>query len=62
MGQELLKHRLEKLKGENALEKIVVRTTQLSYPFYQQGGFSLKTVEEDFWADGYDLYLMEMPA
>ncbi|MFZ6052118.1 GNAT family N-acetyltransferase [Halocola ammonii] len=62
IGSELLNYRIEKLKKLPELQKIVVRTTQLSYPFYQRGGFSVKSVEEDFWADGYDLYLMEMPA
>lgn len=61
IGSELLNYRIEKLKKLPELEKIVVRTTQLSHPFYHRGGFELKSVEEDFWADGYDLYLMEMP-
>ena len=60
IGSDLLNFRIDKLRQINSLEKIVVRTTQLSNPFYHRGGFELKSVEEDFWADGYDLYLMEM--
>lgn len=60
IGSELLGFRIDKLKKEGELDKIVVRTTQHSYPFYQSGGFSLVAVEENFWADGYDLYHMEM--
>ena len=60
IGSDLLNFRIDKLRQINSLEKIVVRTTQLSHPFYHRGGFELKSVEEDFWADGYDLYLMEM--
>jgi hypothetical protein len=36
----------------------MVRTTQLVYPFYQKAGFTLDKVEQDYWANGFDLYQM----
>jgi len=59
LGRELTKHRINHiLKNKNA-DKIVVRTTQLVYRFYEKIGFKLDHTQKDFWAKGFDLYQME---
>ena len=60
IGGLLLKHRIEKLKEETNINNIIVRTSQLVYPFYEKHGFSLIEVQPDYWAIGYDLYKLQL--
>lgn len=59
LGSILLKHRIEKLREFPQLEKIIVRTSQLAYRFYEKNGFRLLEIKEDYWAKEFDLYHME---
>lgn len=61
LGRLLLKHRLEHIKTQNKVKRIVVRTSQMANGFYQKQGFELKEIIKDYWSKGYDLYLMEYP-
>ncbi|MHA6247418.1 GNAT family N-acetyltransferase [Pontibacter sp. CAU 1760] len=58
IGKALLRYRIDRIKENPAVNKIVVRTTQHVYRFYQKAGFELQRVEADYWADGFDLYFM----
>lgn len=58
-GSKLLNFRLNLLLSNPKIEKIIVRTTQLVFPFYQKSGFTLLKIEKDYWGPGFDLYLME---
>ena len=58
LGSKLLNHRIEKLKEFKDVQQIIVRTSQLVYPFYEKLGFELLEIIEDYWAEGYDLYTM----
>lgn len=60
MGRALTLYRIAEIKKNPAIEKIVVRTTQLTYPFYGKMGFELEKVERDYWAAGFDLYQMKI--
>lgn len=60
IGRQLLQHRINAIKTANKVSKVIVRTSQLVYPFYEKSGFTLKEVKKDFWYVGYDLYLLEM--
>lgn len=60
IGKKLTEHRMNHLKKNNKVDLIVVRTTQLVYKFYEKMGFQLTKVEKDFWAEGFDLYQMEL--
>ena len=60
IGKELTRHRINEIKSNAALTRIVVRTTQLVYRFYERMGFRLERTEKDFWAEGYGLYQMCM--
>lgn len=59
IGSSLLKHRLERLQAFDGLERVIVRTSQLAYRFYEKHGFRLTDVAENYWAEGFHLYLME---
>ncbi len=59
-GSRLLTYRLEKLKAQQGLRKIKVRTSQLAYAFYEKHGFVLIESKVNHWAEGFDLYAMEM--
>lgn len=58
-GAQLLQHRLKAIKELPSVIRIVVRTSQMAHHFYAKNGFELKEVILDYWAKGYDLYLME---
>ncbi|RTY89122.1 GNAT family N-acetyltransferase [Flavobacterium sp. GT3R68] len=62
VGTALTKFRIQKIKELKNIKAIVVRTTQLVYPFYEKLGFKLKSVEKDYWAPGFDLYYMDQKA
>jgi ribosomal-protein-alanine N-acetyltransferase len=59
-GRMLTEHRINYLKGNPNIISIIVRTTQLVYPFYEKIGFKLEKVEKNFWAEGFDLYQLKM--
>ena len=59
LGTELLKYRLQKLETIDSVEKITVRTSQVTYKFYEKQGFELIETIKDYWAEGFDLYQME---
>jgi ribosomal protein S18 acetylase RimI-like enzyme len=60
IGTELTKFRINKIKENKSIKKIIVRTTQLVHSFYQKNGFQLEKIEKDYWAKGFDLYQMEI--
>lgn len=59
-GRKLLVFRLEKLHSQSRIKKVVVRTSQLVYEFYEKNGFKAEFVEKDYWAPGWDLHYMSM--
>ncbi|TDG35099.1 N-acetyltransferase [Pedobacter changchengzhani] len=60
LGTRMLKYRIDKLSALATIEKIVVRTTQITYKFYQKYGFELVEIKKDYWAVGFDLYHMNL--
>lgn len=59
IGTVLLQYRLDFLKNTENVKRITVRTSQLTYRFYEKNGFRLVDTKKDFWADGLDLCYME---
>ena len=59
IGRKLTQHRIQHIHTKPDIEKIVVRTSQHTYKFYEKMGFKLLKVEKDYWAEGFDLYEME---
>lgn len=58
-GTQLLQYRLDKIHTFKEVEKIIVRTSQIVFPFYEKNGFKLLDKKKDFWAPGFDMYYME---
>lgn len=59
-GRKLLEHRIAILKSMPDIDRITVRTSQLTYLFYQKNGFILNQIVKDYWAKDFDLYNMEL--
>jgi ribosomal-protein-alanine N-acetyltransferase len=59
LGSVLVNYRLERLHAFKEVQKIIVRTSQLAYAFYEKQGFVLVETVEDYWAKGFHLYFME---
>lgn len=62
IGRKLMQHRLKRIHSHSNAEQIIVRTSQLVYPFYEKQGFVLEKMVKDFWAAGFDLYQMSLEA
>lgn len=60
LGRLLTQFRIEKIREHDSVRFIRVRTSQLAFKFYQKFGFELKEIIKDYWAEGFDLYRMEM--
>jgi len=60
IGAMLTRYRIDEITKNANVDSIVVRTTQLVFGFYQKMGFRLCSIEKDFWAEGFDLYVMRM--
>ncbi|MFN8278684.1 MAG: GNAT family N-acetyltransferase [Saprospiraceae bacterium] len=58
LGTQLLKFRMKKLHDMPTIRKINVRTSQVVYKFYENNGFELIEIVKDYWANGFDMYLM----
>ncbi|MEO9256867.1 MAG: GNAT family N-acetyltransferase [Crocinitomicaceae bacterium] len=58
-GSQLLKYRIEKLNSIESIEHTIVRTSQLTYKFYEKQGFETLEIIKDYWAKGFDLYSMK---
>ena len=47
------------MKANHSMESEMVRTSQMSYKFYEKIGFELEKVERNFRTKGFDLYQMK---
>jgi N-acetylglutamate synthase-like GNAT family acetyltransferase len=59
IGASLINHRIKHIKEKNLFKRIIVRTSQFAFKFYAKFGFNVKRVERNYWAKGFDLYLMK---
>ncbi len=59
LGSTLLAHRIENIQKFEHVSKIIVRTSQLVYKFYEKCGFDVIEVIKDYWAKDFDLVKME---
>lgn len=60
IGKKLTQYRINHLKRNPKIEMISVRTSQHAYKFYEKMGFELVKIKNDYWAQNFDLYLMEL--
>lgn len=59
LGKEAVEFCIAKLKEDERVEKLIIRTSQLAYKFFESFYYKLIKIEKDYWAPGLDLYLME---
>jgi N-acetylglutamate synthase-like GNAT family acetyltransferase len=59
-GSHLLRYRLDLIRANSAIERVIVRTSQVAYLYYAKNGFRLLETVGDYWAPGFDLYTMEL--
>ena len=59
-GKLLLIRRIEQSKEIYPGVKIALGTTQHTFAFFEKYGFKTVYFEKDHWADGLDLYQMEL--
>lgn len=60
LGTRLTNYRIQKLMDHPDIHTIRVRTSRQAHQFYLKFGFNLMNVQKDYWAEGFDLYEMEM--
>ncbi|MCB0642606.1 MAG: GNAT family N-acetyltransferase [Phaeodactylibacter sp.] len=60
IGSQLTRHRIDFLRRQTSIKTLIVRTSQLVYPFYEKQGFELEKTSSDYWAPGLDLYQLKM--
>jgi N-acetylglutamate synthase-like GNAT family acetyltransferase len=60
LGRQLLEYRLQKLKKENRVDRVIVRTSQFAYKFYASAKFELLYTKPNYWARNFDLYFMRL--
>lgn len=59
-GSAIAQHCLNILKEDHTLKQIIVRTSQLAYPFFARFGFEVTKTVKDYWGKGFDLYYMQL--
>ena len=59
LGTAIVQKSLGELKELSTIQKIIVRTSQFAFKFFEKQGFSLVRVEKDYWAPGIDMYFMQ---
>lgn len=60
IGTALVRQNWESVSMKTHINKLIVRTSQFAYPFFEKHGFETIEVKIDYWAKGYDLYFMQM--
>lgn len=60
LGRQLIQYCLDELQRNKSLQIIQVRTSQFAYPFYEKFGFATQEIVPDYWAEGFDLYRMQI--
>lgn len=61
VGRALTRFRIDRIREIPGVKTISVRTTQLTYPFYEKFGLEIREIVKDYWADSFDLYRLDSP-
>ena len=60
LGRIINEYRINHIRNLKKYSTIEVRTSQFAHGFYAKFGFELLEIKKDFWATGFDLYLMKI--
>ncbi|MEX1189604.1 MAG: GNAT family N-acetyltransferase [Bacteroidia bacterium] len=58
-GKDACLHCMTLLTSNPSIEKLLVRTSQHAAGFFKSLGYEVMSIEKDYWAEGFDLYLMK---
>lgn len=61
IGRQVVQQLIQLIKIDTSVNKLVVRTSQFAFVFFEKLGYKTLLIEKDHWAPGLDLYLMEQP-
>ena len=59
LGGAIVTKSMNALKAIPGVSKIIVRTSQLVYPFYENFGFRLISTQDHYWGNDMHMYYME---
>ncbi len=59
IGSKLINFRVNKIKENRNVKILSVRTSQLTYKFYEKFGLEIREVVKDFWDIGFDMYRLD---
>lgn len=59
IGRQVVEQLIQLIKADTSVNKLVVRTSQFAFVFFEKLGYKTLQIEKDHWAPGLDLYLME---
>ncbi|RPE12955.1 GNAT family N-acetyltransferase [Chitinophaga lutea] len=59
-GKELFMYRLNVIRSLCARCRVILDTTQHSFPFFEKIGFNVVKITKDFYGEGLDRYDMEL--
>ncbi len=60
LGTKAVEYCMHRLQTHPKIEKLIVRTSQLAFQFFEKFGYQIVKIEKDYWGEGLDLYLMEI--
>jgi ribosomal protein S18 acetylase RimI-like enzyme len=60
IGRQSVEHCVKLFKSRPTVQKAVVTTSQHAFKFFEKSGFHLIKIEKNYWAQGLDLYVMEL--
>lgn len=60
LGRTASEYCIERIKENKSITKIMVRTSQFAYLFFEKLGFKLIHKIDDYWAEGFDLFEMQL--
>ena len=60
LGRAAVGHCLKILKKDERVKVFKARTSQTAYQFFEKLGFQVTSTQKDYWAEGLDLYIVEM--
>lgn len=60
LGRAAVEHCFCTLRKDERVKMFRARTSQTAYRFFEKMGFKVMSTKKDYWAEGLDLYDMEM--
>jgi ribosomal protein S18 acetylase RimI-like enzyme len=59
LGKQAVEHCMTILEMSSEVKKLVIRTSQLAYIFFERFGYEVVFTQKNYWGQNLDLYYME---